>query len=77
MVLAAYDPDMTIKIIDKKGTVIAIHNTPWGFINSWEAPGAKPDTQSLFWMTAADFKATWGYEMPFDIGSNNVVVVSR
>jgi len=71
MLLVAYDPDITIIAKDK-----SIIRASWGFINSWNVPGKEATDQSLHWMTDTEFKATWGYNIPFGIGGNNVVVVS-
>lgn len=60
MLFAAYDPE------HRSGEL----STPWGFINSWVKEGS-----GLFWMTAEDFRASWGIRIP-RIGSNATVVIS-
>lgn len=63
VVLASYDPTH----VDAAG-----NPAPWGFVNSWTNGG-----NEIYWMTDADFTQALEYDIPFGVGSNNAVVITK
>ena len=66
MLLAAYDPNH----VDSSG-----NPAPWGFVNSW-TDGSGGGTE-IYWMPDADFQEAWSHPLPWPMGANNAVVITR